>query len=79
MSTNMKLLAKFVEEGLAGLGVLDDVDELIAYTYEDSGEKGAREAMERYNNAIDFVNETIKNKKNRIERITEEDFEDYTS
>jgi len=31
MSADLKALAEFVEEGLAGLGILDDADEIIAW------------------------------------------------
>jgi hypothetical protein len=72
---NMKLLAEFVEEGLAGLGVLDDADELIGSVFDESGEEAARDTMLRYNNAIVFVNtHTDEN----LKPITEQQFSDWT-
>jgi len=72
---NPKLLAEFVEEALAGLGVSDDADELIGYAYDESGEENARELMERYNNAITFLNQHV-GYNHRL--ITEEDFQRWT-
>lgn len=73
---NSELLAEFVEEGLAGLGVLDDIDELIYYAFHEDGLNSAREAMERYNNAIEFVNAF---KKKKLIPISEEDFKRWTT
>ena len=57
---NTKLLAEFVSEALCGLGVADDADELLGYVYDAEGDEAARETMKRYNNAIEFVNEHLK-------------------
>ncbi len=75
MTTDLKALAEFVEEGLAGLGVLDDTDEILACYYEDDGAKGAKRAQKHYNNAITFVNETIPSRK--LTLITDEDLADW--
>jgi len=70
-----KSLAEFVEEGLAGLGILDDADEILACYYEDDGAKGAKRAQKHYNNAIAFVNEVIPSRK--LRPITDEDLSDW--
>lgn len=70
-----ELLAEFVEEALAGLGVMDDADELIGYCADENGVEEARKMMERYNVAINFVNDTIDSD---ITLITEEDFKEWT-
>jgi len=49
-----KALAEFVEEGLAGLGILDDADEILGSYYDDGGAKAVKTAQKHYNNAIAF-------------------------
>lgn len=70
-----ELLAEFVQEALAGLGVMDDADELIGYCADEGTVEEAREMMERYNNAINFVNDTLDDD---IRLITEDDFKEWT-
>ena len=70
-----KLLAEFVEEGLAGLGVLDDADELISFAFTEDGPDAARAMFVRYNNAIRFVNQNGGN----LKLISEENYKRYTS
>ena len=72
---NLKALASFVEEGLAGLGILDDADEILFSYYEDGGAKSVKRAQKHYNNAITFVNETLPS--SNITLITDEDLSDW--
>lgn len=69
-----KALAEFVEEGLAGLGILDDADEILASYYEDGGAKAVKTAQKHYNNAIKFVNTVLSRK---MTLITDEDLSDW--
>ena len=70
-------LAEFVSEGLCGLGVADDADELISYCYEEDGEEAARNMLNRYNNAILFINTFLPN--SNMRPITEEEYLEYTN
>lgn len=56
---NLQHLAEFVEEGLCGLGVLDDADEILDCYYQEGGAAAVKTAQTHYNNAIAFVNETL--------------------
>lgn len=74
---DMKALAEFVEEALAGLGILDDADEILDAYKEHNGVEGVRTAQKHYNNAIAFRNEHIDNGDGPLAFITDEDLEDY--
>ena len=53
---DLKKVAILMEEGLAGLGILDDYDERVWYMLPEVGEKGVREDREIINEAMRFVN-----------------------
>jgi len=75
---NLQHLAEFVEEGLCGLGVLDDTDEVLACYHEDGGMESVKNAQAHYNNAIAFVNETLDDPdRTPLSFITDEEVSDW--
>ena len=74
---DMKDLAEFIEEGLAGLGVLDDADEVLDCYFEAGGIENVKKAQKYYNNAIAFVNETLDDSDRTISFITDEEVSDW--
>lgn len=69
---DLKMLAEFVKEGLGAVGILDDADEILLDAFEHGGEKVARKALNRYNNAIAFCSQHGI----PLKPISEEDFQD---
>ena len=76
-SIDVKALAEFVEEGLTGLGILDDADEILACYFDDGGMKSVKTAQKHYNNAIAFVNETLDDHDRTLSFITDEEVSDW--
>ena len=74
---DMKALAEFVEEGLAGLGILDDADEILMNVYDTDGPEGVKKAQKYYNNAIAFVNEVNENSDLELCFITDQEIIDW--
>ena len=75
---DMKALAEFVEEGLCGLGILDDAGEVLDCYMQDGGFENVKTAQKHYNNAIAFVNETLDDPdRTPIQFITDQDLEDW--
>ena len=74
---NLKDLAEFVEEGLYGLGVIDDTDEILDSYFNDGGMESVKKAQKHYNNAIAFVNETLDDPDRTIDFITDEFISDW--
>jgi len=72
-------VAEFVEEGLAGLGILDDADEILHSYYEEGGFDSVKKAQKYYNNAIAFVNETLDDPNRTIAFITDAEVLDWFS
>lgn len=71
---DVTLLAEFVEEGLGTTGILDDADVILADVFENGGIEEARNAFNRYNNAIQFVNDVLGS---NLKAITEKQFQRY--
>ena len=74
---NMKALAEFVEEGLCGLGILDDAIEILDAYFGEGGIEAVKTAQKHYNNAIAFVNETLDDPDRTIDFITDECISDW--
>ena len=74
-------LAEFVHEGLCGLGILDDADEILESYSENGGFDDVKKAQSHYNNAIAFVNETLDGHVNYpdlpLDFITDQDLTDW--
>jgi len=74
-SNEQHLVADFCEEGLTGLGIFDDGDEMFIYRAQDNGIKDAIKEVYRWNAVIRFVNRTLgKNHK----EFTEQDIKDWS-
>lgn len=75
---DMKALADFVEEGLAGLGILDELVEL-RLLFDHGGYESAKDGQQYYNNAIAFVNESKMGDPDHepIDFITDEDMANW--
>lgn len=75
--TDMKILADVVEEGLTSIGIFDDFNEILGDVHDDEGKEGVLKAVERYNVAIDFINEHMDESREPVQRITENKLNSY--
>ena len=54
---NLKIIAEELETGMAGRGILDDADEILADIQQHDGDDAARQAVKNWNLCFDFINQ----------------------
>lgn len=54
---DLKIIAKQLENGMAGTGILDDADEILYDIQQQDGDDAARQAVKAWNLCFDFINQ----------------------
>jgi len=70
---NLKIIAEQLENGMAGTGILDDADEVIAEILHHHGDDEARQAINAWNICFEFINQLTDS---NLRLFTQEDIEE---